>query len=80
MRVVVILALLMTAPMWAAASSTAQDKAPANIPEARPVLEDFFFEYTGGEDAGYVTVTHKGKTMPALRVVKERTDWKVGER
>ena len=63
---------------WAKVLATYQDGFRNAFGEYK--LEDFRFEYTGGEDAGYVTVTHRGKTMPALRVVRERTDWKVGER
>lgn len=43
-------------------------------------LEDFAFEYTGGEEEGKVSVVHKGKRLSGLRVIKEKTDWKVDER
>jgi hypothetical protein len=43
-------------------------------------LEDFAFQYTGGEREGKVVVEHKGKKLPGLRVIKEPTGWKVNER
>lgn len=43
-------------------------------------LEEFAFEYTGGEDEGEVLVVHKGKKFPGLRVIKEQAGWKVNER
>lgn len=43
-------------------------------------LEDFAFDYTGGERKGKVFVEHKGKKLPGLRVVQEPTGWKVNER
>jgi len=42
-------------------------------------LEDFTFEYRGGEDKGKLTIFHKSKKLPGLRVIKEQTDWKVNE-
>jgi len=43
-------------------------------------LEDFTFEYIGGGEEGQVLVEHKGKKLPGLRVIRERTDWKINER
>jgi hypothetical protein len=43
-------------------------------------VEDFTFEFTGGDDAGKVTPTHKGKKVPTLRVIKEKGEWKLNTR
>ena len=43
-------------------------------------LEDFKFEFTGDEEKGKVSVVHQGKKTPGLRVVKEKSGWKVNER
>jgi hypothetical protein len=43
-------------------------------------LEDFVFEYKGDEEKGGVSVVHKGKTLPAMSVTKEKAEWKVNER
>ena len=43
-------------------------------------LEDFGFEFRGGQEAGEVSVTHKGKRLPDdLRVIREGSVWKVDE-
>jgi hypothetical protein len=43
-------------------------------------LEDFAFEYTGGQEEGRVSVVHRGQKFPGLRVIKEANEWKVNER
>ena len=43
-------------------------------------LEDFAFEFSGGEEKGVLSIVHKGKKLPGLRVIKEKTGWKVNER
>jgi hypothetical protein len=43
-------------------------------------LADFRLEFAGGEDRGYVNVLHRGNKLPAVRVVRESTGWKVDER
>ena len=43
-------------------------------------LEDFAFEFTGGEDSGHVAIAHKGTQLPAVQVLREKTGWRVNER
>ncbi len=43
-------------------------------------VEDFAFEYKGDEEKGGVSVVHKGKTLPGMSVIKEKTEWKLNER
>lgn len=43
-------------------------------------LEDFAFEFDGGEQKGKVLIFHKGKKLPGVQVIKEQNDWKVNER
>ena len=43
-------------------------------------IEDFAFEFAGGEDEGNVFVVHKGKKLSGPRVIKENGEWKVNER
>jgi hypothetical protein len=43
-------------------------------------LEDFAFTFAGEEDKGTVSITHKQKRLPGLRVIKEKNAWKVDER
>jgi hypothetical protein len=43
-------------------------------------LEDFAFEYAGGEKEGKVSISHKGRKLPGVQVIKEDTDWRVNER
>lgn len=43
-------------------------------------LEDFAFEFAGEEEKGTVSIVHKTKKLPGLRVIKEKGDWKVNER
>jgi hypothetical protein len=63
---------------WATVLMTYQDGFKVAFGDYR--LEDFAFEFTGGEDSGYVTVVHQGTKVPGLRVVKEKNEWKVNER
>ena len=44
------------------------------------VVSDFRFEFVGAEDAGHVNIVHKGNNLPAVRVIRESTGWKVNER
>ena len=43
-------------------------------------LEDFSFDFKGDENRGTVSVVYNGRTLPALRVVKEKNEWKIDER
>ncbi|HEX6728988.1 MAG TPA: hypothetical protein VF074_03210 [Pyrinomonadaceae bacterium] len=43
-------------------------------------LEDFAFEYSGGELEGKVSILYKGKKVPGVRVIKEQGEWRVDER
>jgi len=43
-------------------------------------LGDFTFEYKGDQEKGGVSVFHKGKTLPAMLVTKEKGEWKLNER
>ena len=43
-------------------------------------LDEFTFEFEGNEKKGTVSVVHKGKKTPGLRIIKEGTDWKINER
>ena len=44
-------------------------------------LEEFAFQFTGGEEEGQVSLVHNGKKLPGgVRVIKEEADWKVDER
>jgi len=44
-------------------------------------LDDFAFEFEGGEEHGTVSIVFKEKKLPGkLRVVKEKDSWKVNER
>jgi hypothetical protein len=43
-------------------------------------LEDFAFTIAGEEGKGTVSITHKRKRLPGLRVIKEKDAWKVDER
>ena len=43
-------------------------------------LEDFSFEFTGDENRGTVSIAYKGRTLPALRVINEKNEWKIDER
>lgn len=43
-------------------------------------LADFTFDYKGSEEKGAVFVVHKGKTLPAMAVVREDAEWKLNER
>jgi len=63
---------------WAKVLTTYQDGFKKEFGDYE--LDDFVFEFTGGEDSGQVTVVYRGKKLPGLRVVKEKTDWKVNER
>ncbi len=43
-------------------------------------IEEFTFEFQGKKEEGEVSIIHKGKKLPGLRVIKEKADWKVNER
>jgi hypothetical protein len=43
-------------------------------------LDEFTFGYSGGDDAGKVSITHKGKKVPGMKVVKEKGGWKINQR
>ncbi len=44
-------------------------------------LEDFTFEFTGGEKEGKVSIVHNGKELPGgVQVIREEADWKADER
>ncbi len=43
-------------------------------------LEEFSFAFKGDESRGYVSVAHKGRTLPGVMVIYEKSEWKVNER
>jgi hypothetical protein len=43
-------------------------------------MVDFTFEFSGSEDEGAVSIVHKGKELPAMRVICENSNWKLNER
>jgi hypothetical protein len=63
---------------WAKVLKTYQDGFKQAFGDYK--LEDFTFEFAGGDDKGYVVVVHKGMKLPGVLVVKEKTGWRVNER
>lgn len=43
-------------------------------------LEDFAFEYSGGENEGRVSIVYREEKLPGVQVIKEKGNWKVDER
>jgi hypothetical protein len=63
---------------WDQAMKTYQTLFRKEFGEYKP--EDFSFQFKGGESAGTVLITHRGRALPGLRVIKEGNEWRVDER
>jgi hypothetical protein len=63
---------------WDKALRTYQDMFKKEFGDYR--LQDFSFGFNGDENRGTVSVAHKGRALPGLRVVNETNEWKIDER
>jgi hypothetical protein len=63
---------------WEKVLKTYQDAFMKEFGDYKP--EDFSYQFAGGENAGSVSIRYRGRTLPALRVIKEGNEWKVDER
>ena len=63
---------------WDKALRTYQDMFKKEFGDYR--LQDFSFGFNGDDSRGTVSVAHKGRALPGLRVVNETNEWKIDER